>query len=253
MSLSTPTLTQPALRPRPPPVFAAQIINSIRHGAAEVLDQEIMHAHLFRIALSAPFAAGVLEIADQFLLLRIDGYGRLVLGHRRLDRVVDDPELPIAVGVVGALTGLAIGLQAELLPLQEVAENPADRPRCPGFRPFGGQPAQTLARPAQRRHHRRASGIDQRVQVQQSRVFCISACVPRHAGESLGLAEANRPKQSLFDREVVFESVSLRYSNPGRFGRRLWNACYCAIAPFAHQCWNFRFGSNPTVRARSSP
>ena len=56
----------------------------------QVLDQEIRHAHLFRIALSAPFAAGVLEIADQFLL-RIDGYGRPVLGQRRLDRVVDDP------------------------------------------------------------------------------------------------------------------------------------------------------------------
>ena len=96
-----------------------------------------MHAHLFRIALSAPFAAGVLEIADQFLLLRVDRYGRLVLGHRRLDRVVDDPELRVAVGIVGAFAGLAIGLQAELLLLQQLADNRvADL--VPEFFEFGG-------------------------------------------------------------------------------------------------------------------
>src|SRR5271157_3816690 len=38
-------------------------------------------------ALFAPLAAGVLEIADQLLLLGIDGYSRLVLGHGCLDRV----------------------------------------------------------------------------------------------------------------------------------------------------------------------
>src|SRR5271165_5575161 len=154
-----------------PARVGGQIINSIGHGATEFLDQEIMDAHLFRIALSAPFAAGVLEIADQFLLLRIDGYGRLVLGHRRLDRVVNHPELRVAVGVVGALAGLAIGLQAELLLLQQLADNRvADL--VPEFFEFGGQPAQTLARPAQRRHRIAARlGLDQRVQiVQQSGV-----------------------------------------------------------------------------------
>ncbi len=79
-----------------------EIINSVRHGAAELLDQEIVHAHFLRVALHAPLAAGVLEIADQFLLLGIDGDRWLVLGHGRLDRVVDDVELRVAVGIVSA-------------------------------------------------------------------------------------------------------------------------------------------------------
>src|SRR5271166_6478419 len=54
-----------------PARVCGQILNAIRHGATEFLDQEIVHAHFFRIALLAPLAAGVLEIADQFLLLGI--------------------------------------------------------------------------------------------------------------------------------------------------------------------------------------
>src|SRR5271166_5441423 len=151
-----------------------------------------MDAHLFRIALSAPFAAGVLEIADQFLLLRIDGYGRLVLGHRRLDRVVNHPELRVAVGVVGALAGLAIGLQAELLLLQQLADNRvADF--VPEFFEFGGQPAQTLARPAQatsdRRARRARPARSDRPAIRGS--FASATCVHRQAGASdWALAEA---------------------------------------------------------------
>src|SRR5208283_599335 len=80
-----------------PARVSGQIINSIRHGATELLDQEIVHAHFFRIALFAPLAAGVLEIADQLLLLGIDGYSRLVLGHGCLDRVVDHTKLRVAL------------------------------------------------------------------------------------------------------------------------------------------------------------
>src|SRR5208283_580150 len=148
-----------------PARVSGQIINSIRHGATELLDQEIVHAHFFRIALFAPLAAGVLEIADQLLLLGIDGYSRLVLGHGCLDRVVDDTKLRVAVGIVSALARLAIGLQAELLLLQQLADNRvADL--VPEFVEFSRQPAQALARPAQRRHRIAARvGLDQRVQI----------------------------------------------------------------------------------------
>ena len=130
-----------------------------------LLDQEIVHAHFLRIALLAPVAASVLEIADQFLLLRIDRNSRLVLGHGCLDRVVDDVELRVAVGIVGALARLAIGLQAELLLLQQLADDGmADL--VPEFVEFSRQPAQALARPAQRRHRIAARvGLDQRVQI----------------------------------------------------------------------------------------
>ena len=52
--------------------MGCEIIDAIRHGAAEFLDQEIVHAHFLPITLLAPVAASVLEIADQFLFLRID-------------------------------------------------------------------------------------------------------------------------------------------------------------------------------------
>src|SRR5208282_3299753 len=44
---------------RDPARVGRHIINSIRHGAAEFLDQKVVHAHLFRIALATPFPAGV--------------------------------------------------------------------------------------------------------------------------------------------------------------------------------------------------
>src|SRR5208283_2690382 len=148
-----------------PARVSGQIINSIRHGATELLDQEIVHAHFFRIALFAPLAAGVLEIADQLLLLGIDGYSRLVLGHGCLDRVVDHTKLRVAVGIVSALARLAIGLQAELLLLQQLADNRMAE-LVPEFVEFSRQPAQALARPAQRRHRIAARvGLDQRVQI----------------------------------------------------------------------------------------
>ena len=39
---------------------------------------------VFRLALRSPFATGVLEVADQFLLLRIDGDHRLSRASARL-------------------------------------------------------------------------------------------------------------------------------------------------------------------------
>src|SRR6202142_1001654 len=148
-----------------PARVGGEIINSVRHGAAELLDQEIVHAHFLRVALLAPLAAGVLEIADQFLLLGIDGDRWLVLGHGRLDRVVDDVELRVAVGIVSALARLAVGLQAELLLLQQLADNRmADL--VPELVGFSRQPAQAPARPAQRRHRIAARvGLVPRVQI----------------------------------------------------------------------------------------
>src|SRR6202041_188305 len=148
-----------------------QIIDSIGHSAAEFLDQEVVHAHFFRIASRTPFAAGVLEISDQLLLLRIDRNSRLVLGHRRLYGLVDEAKLRVAVGVVGAFAGLAFGLQAELLFLQQLADDRvADL--VPEIAEFIRESAQALAGPAQRRHRIAARvGFDQCVQiVEQTRV-----------------------------------------------------------------------------------
>jgi hypothetical protein len=99
-------------------------VNSIGRGAAKLLDQKVVHTHFLGIALGTPFAASVLEIAHEFLLLRVDGNHRLVLGQGCLDRRVDEAELSVAVGIVGAVRGLAIGSQTELLRLQQFADDP---------------------------------------------------------------------------------------------------------------------------------
>ena len=51
------------------------------------------------------------------------GNRRLVLSQGRLDGHVDGAELSVAVGIVGAFLGLAIGLQTELLRLQQFADD----------------------------------------------------------------------------------------------------------------------------------
>ncbi len=100
-----------------------------------------------------------------FVSTDIDGDSWLVLGHGRLDRVVDHPKLRVAVGIFGALARLAVGLQTEFLLLQQLAhDRVADV--VPELTQFVRQTTQALARPAQRRHRIAARvGLDQRVQI----------------------------------------------------------------------------------------
>ena len=111
VSLPIPTFTQPV---------GGKIINSMGHGAAEFVDQEVARMNLFRVALRAPFAVGVLDVAREFLLLRVDGDQFFGQGP---DRLIDETELSVAVWIIGAFLGLAIGLQAELLRLQQFAND----------------------------------------------------------------------------------------------------------------------------------
>jgi hypothetical protein len=62
------------------------------------------------IAFRAIIGSAILEVADQFLLLRVDGDDRLMLSLRRNGFRVDVFELGIAVGMMRAFIRLAIGL-----------------------------------------------------------------------------------------------------------------------------------------------
>ena len=77
-----------------------------------------MDADFFRVAFRAPFPAGVLEVADEFLFLGVNRDYWLVLSQRRRDLRVDVAKLRISIGVAVALSGLAVGLQAETQALQ---------------------------------------------------------------------------------------------------------------------------------------
>jgi hypothetical protein len=134
-----------------PAGIGGKIVDAIRHCPAQFLDQKIMYPNFLRLALGAPLPAAVLEVADQFLLLCVHRDHRLLLGQRRGNALADVGELRIAIRMAAALPGLAVGLQAERLLLQQFADNRGADPvatRCQ----FPRQLPQALAGPAQRRH-----------------------------------------------------------------------------------------------------
>ncbi len=110
-----------------------------------------MHADFFGFALRPPFPSIVLEVSDEFLPLRVDRNDRLTFGQGRLHGRVDDAELCIMVGVVTPFARLAVGLQAEIFPLQQFGHHRVAHP-VPPLGQFRRETPQALAGPAQRRH-----------------------------------------------------------------------------------------------------
>ncbi len=70
-----------------------------------------MHPDRCRLPFRPPLASGVLEVADQFLLLRVDGDDGLRGPLEPPDLLVDIPELRVAVRMGCSFTSLPIGLQ----------------------------------------------------------------------------------------------------------------------------------------------
>ena len=93
--------------------IGGHIVHAIRHDLAELLVLEVVYVHAPRVAFRAIIGSAVLEVADQLLLLRVDGDDGLLLGLRRNDFRVDVFELGIAVGMLRAFIRLAIELARE--------------------------------------------------------------------------------------------------------------------------------------------
>src|SRR5216684_4501163 len=108
-----------------PSGIRGQVIDPVRHRAAELLDQEVMDPDLFRVALGPIFAPVVTEIPDQFLFLGVDGDHRLLFGQSGGHLGVDVAELRIPVGVTVALRGLAVALQTITRLIEQVADQGA--------------------------------------------------------------------------------------------------------------------------------
>src|SRR5260370_42142520 len=66
-----------------PAGVAGDVVDTIRHGTSELGDLEVMHAHRLGFAFRAQLTAGILEIADEFLLLGIDRNRGLTSGQGR--------------------------------------------------------------------------------------------------------------------------------------------------------------------------
>src|SRR5665213_2995117 len=95
-----------------PALIRGDVIDAIRARFTELLVLEVVHADQLGLALGAPFPPGVLEIADQLLLFAVDRDDRLTVLQRLAAGRVDPPELQITIGMLAALTGLHVRLQA---------------------------------------------------------------------------------------------------------------------------------------------
>ena len=82
-----------------------------------------MNPHRLGLAFGAQFPAAVLEVSDQFLLLRVDRDGRLAGRLKATHLGIDVLELGIAIGMAGPLARLAVGLKRET----ETPQQPADQ------------------------------------------------------------------------------------------------------------------------------
>ena len=96
-----------------PALVGGDVVDAVGNGLAISHDHEVVHAHLFGLALGSQLTAGVPEVANQLLNLGIDGDRRLPGSPEAADTRIDMLDLGVAVGVLAALAGLGAGLQAE--------------------------------------------------------------------------------------------------------------------------------------------
>src|SRR5713101_4965644 len=88
-----------------------------------------MHIDFFGFALGSPFAARILEIADQFLLFRIDRDDRLAVLQKTASLFVDVFKLSIPVHMLASFVDFPVGLSPTMqLPQAE------RRPQLPSHR-----------------------------------------------------------------------------------------------------------------------
>ena len=107
-----------------PALVGRQVVDAVGRHLAEFGIDEIMDPRCLRIALRPPFPAAVLEIADQFLLLGVDGNYRIACGLVLGRRLGDVLELCVSVRMLTAFPRLAHRLQAIVEFRQKVANAP---------------------------------------------------------------------------------------------------------------------------------
>src|SRR5262249_52668894 len=127
-----------------------EVVDSVRDRLALGEVGEVVRVDLHGFAARLPLSAGVLEGADELLLLGVDRDRGLAVALELPDFACDVAELCVAIGVVGTLGGLAVGLEAEV----ELAQESADREtadRVTARPQLLREPGRALARPSQRR------------------------------------------------------------------------------------------------------
>src|SRR6266446_4816717 len=90
-------------------------------GVAGITKSWTLHA--LRRFRRTPRAARILEVPDQFLLLRVDRNRGLPLPLGRPYAPRDIPKLRVAVDVLAAFTRLRVALQAVAQPMQQFGDH----------------------------------------------------------------------------------------------------------------------------------
>src|ERR1035438_1433123 len=95
-----------------PPLVSADGGDTVRDGLPDLFVGEVVGVDLHRLTAAGELTAAVLVVADQLLLLRIYRQNGLIRGERGAGHGCDVLKLRVAVGMIGALPRLAVGLQA---------------------------------------------------------------------------------------------------------------------------------------------
>ena len=83
-----------------PSLVVGDVVNAVGCGAAELWVDEIVDTDRLGRARRPVFPSAILEIADEFFLLGIDGDRRLAGRDGGLDRLGDVEKLRIAINVM---------------------------------------------------------------------------------------------------------------------------------------------------------
>jgi len=108
-----------------PAHVALDVVDAVGDRLALLAD-EVVDVHRHRFAPGPPLPAPVLELADQLLLLAVHRDHRQASIAELAGLLVEVVELGVAVGMLSALHGLDVGLEAVALFLQ----HDADRASC---------------------------------------------------------------------------------------------------------------------------
>jgi hypothetical protein len=162
-----------------------------------------------------PLPAGRLELAHQFLLLRVDGDDRLALLQERRGRRVDVLELRVPIRVLSPFAGLPQGLET----VAERMQHAPDRARTDApavCRQRRGQRRATLTRPAKRRGR-----ITPRERVYQVLQCASQARLILLQTRAAGPGPANAPGRRALALGQLTPAVPNRFARqPGRGGHQ---------------------------------
>ena len=189
--------------------IGGHIVYAIRHHLAELLVLEVVYVHAPRVAFRAIIGSAVLEVADQLLLLRVDGDDGLLLGLRRNDFRVDVFELGIAVGMFRAFIRLAIGLAREPQ-FHQLRAHRIGTDRMPHPRQGGGEFVHAFRHPDQGPHRiAERRGFDQALERRHEPRIGFGERTPP------ATSTANPPLRQRRRVQVFLAAVYYRTGEPG--------------------------------------